>query len=119
MSKPKPCCKTLGPWLAANLGKRCLAPLTGTDARALAAAVHIAELYSYHQERGVMEAFARIVLCMQSSTRELAYHAIAHVMDWSDRRRLWCEAGLPEFSMETHCAFEPARIYEVGSKLVP
>ena len=43
---------------------------------------------------------------MQPSTQELAYHAIAHVMDWSDRAELWIKAGLPEFATR-QCSFEP------------
>ena len=42
--KQKPKCETLLPWLKANLGKHCLGPLTGTDAKALAAAVQTIEL---------------------------------------------------------------------------
>lgn len=110
--KPKPCCQNLLPWLRANLGQRCLAPLTGTDARALAAAVHIIELYAYHGDIHVLTAFGHIVRCMQPSTQELAFHAIAHVMDWSDRKHLWLLASLEPFEPRV-CAFEPARIYEV------
>jgi hypothetical protein len=95
-------------WLQANLGKRCLAPLTGTDAKALTAAIHIIELYSYHREDQVLVAFRNIIMCMQETTRELAYHAIAHVMDWSDRNEIWCRAGLSTFSFPLRrCAFEP------------
>jgi len=93
------------PWLKANLGKNCLAPMTGTDSRALAAAVQTVELYAYHEDAGILEAFGRLVKCMQPSTRELAFHAIAHVLDWPDRRRVWMEADLPEFQPR-RCAFE-------------
>ena len=105
-SKPKPCCESLYPWLRANLGKDCLAPVTGTDARALTAASHIILLYAYHGEKSLLLAFGHIVRCMQPQTQELAYHAIAHLMDWSDRRTIWLEAGLPEFKPR-RCAFEP------------
>ncbi len=105
--KPKPCCQSLRPWLEANLAKGCCAPLTGTDARALDAAVHIAELYSYHREPAVLEAFGIIVRCMQDTTQELAYHAIAHVMDWSDRSRLWHDAGLALSATPRRCQAEP------------
>ena len=106
MSKSKPCCAALLPWLRANLGNGCTAPLTGTDAKALTAAVHIIELYSYHRQQTVLEAFGRIVECMQPHTQSLAYHAIAHVMDWGDRAEVWTLAGLPEF-VPSRCAFEP------------
>lgn len=106
MSKPKPKCETVFPWLRANLGPHSLAPLTGTDTRALRAAVQIIELYSYHPEPEVLKAFGLIVGCMQSTTQELAYHAIAHAMDWSDRSDIWVKAGLPEFAPRK-CSFEP------------
>jgi len=105
MKKIKPPCETLPTWLKDNLGKHCLAPLTGTDAKALAAAVQLIELYSYERRPSVLEAFALTVLCMQSTTQELAYHAIAHVMDWSDRAPIWLQAGLPKFNPR-RCAFE-------------
>lgn len=106
--KAEPPCKTLLPWLRANLGKRCLAPLTGTDARALAAAVQIAELWTVADERRpVAAAFGLVVgSSMQASTQYLAYHAIAHVGDWSFRRELWEMAGLPPIHPRL-CAFEP------------
>jgi len=103
--KTKPKCETLLPWLRANLGKSCLGPLTGTDAKALAAAVQTVELYAYDPSPAVISAFGQIVSRMQPSCQELAYHAIAHVMDWSDRSRIWIAAGLPEFSRRK-CAFE-------------
>lgn len=103
--KPKPPCETVYPWLRANLGKNCLAPLTSTDARALSAAVQIVELYAYCHSPEVARAFGDVVRCMQSSTREFAYHAIAHVMDWSDRSKIWSKAGLPAFTPR-RCAFE-------------
>lgn len=109
MSKHKPPCQTIIPWLRANLGKNCTAPLTGTDARALSAAVQIIELYSYHSRPEVLKAFGAVVSCMQPTTRELAYHAIAHVMDWTDRFDLWLKAfgRGPEFTPR-RCQFEPS-----------
>lgn len=101
----KPKCATLLPWLKANLGKHCLGPLTGTDYRALAAAVQIIDLYAETRDRSIIEAFAIAVLCMQSGTQELAYHAIAHVMDWPDRAEIWNSAGLPTFTPR-RCAYE-------------
>jgi hypothetical protein len=97
---------TVMPWLASNLGMACLGLLTGTDFRALCASVLIVELYSVHPAEEVSAAFRIIVCQMQESTRELAYHAIAHVMDWSDRKRLWALAGLPPISNPRRCAFE-------------
>lgn len=110
MSKTKPVAETIFPWLRANLGKNCLGPLTGTDARALRAAVQIIDLYSYHRDKSVLEAFQKVVFCMQPHCQEFAYHAIAHVMDWSDRPLIWraAELDVPEYCFVPRvCAFEP------------
>ena len=104
--KSKPKCETLYPWLRSNLGDRCLAPLTGTDARALDAAVQIVELYCFCAHPEVAQAFGAVVSQMQRSTRELAYHAIAHPMDWCHRSELWAEAGLDPIPVRK-CSFEP------------
>lgn len=103
--KTKPPCTTILPWLKANLGPRCTAPLTGTDVCALFAAVQIIELYCIHTEQSVLDAYALVVQQMQPGTRELAYHAIAHVMDWSHRADLWLRAGLSPFNPR-RCAHE-------------
>jgi hypothetical protein len=113
--KYQPHSVTIFPWLRSNLGRRCLAPLTGCDTRALRAAVEIIELYSYDPAPSVLEAFGAIVRRMQPSTQELAYHAIAHVMDWSNRSELWVKAGLPEFGPQK-CSFEPGGSYVDLSK---
>ncbi len=96
MNPKKPPCATVLPWLKANLGNKCLAALTSTDAKALAAAVQTIELYAFDSDPTNIEAFALIVRCMQPKTMHLAYQAIAHVMDWSDRSRIWKMAKLPE-----------------------
>lgn len=101
----KPPTVTLFPWLRSNLGKHCLAPLTGTDARALLAAVQVIDLYSVHREKDVLGAFGILVLCMQPSTRELAFHAIAHVVEWSDRAPIWRDAGLTLPTDLRRCSF--------------
>jgi hypothetical protein len=103
--KNTPACETVFPWLRANLGKHCLAPLTGTDRKALEAAVQIISLYAYAEAPSVIEAFGIVVRRMQPSTQELAYHAIAHVTDWSYRSRIWVAAGLPEFA-PARCVYE-------------
>lgn len=95
MAKAKPECEDLRRWLVANLGKEALAPLTGTDARALAAAVHIVELYSYDRQPRVAQAFGLVVSRMQEKTRYLAFHSIAKVMEWDTRFELWTLANLP------------------------
>jgi len=111
MPKPQPACVTLYPWLKSNLGTRCLNPLTGTDKRALDAAVQIIELYSAQRCMPVLDAFAAIVGQMQSSTMHLAYHAIAHVMDWSDRDTIWRAAGLMPLLDPGSCSAEPPTDY--------
>lgn len=93
-------------WLIANLGERCLAPLTGTDSRALQAALHVLELYAYDGDSSLLAAFRIVVHRMQPKNFGLAYHAIAHVLDWRDRSRIWIAAGLPEFA-PGRCAMEP------------
>ena len=103
--RQKPACETIRPWLKANLGKHCTGALTGTDNRALDAAVQIINLYSYDPGPEVVEAFGLVVRRMQPSTQYLAYHAIAHVTDWSFRHELWVAAGLPEFAVG-RCAYE-------------
>ncbi len=91
--RPKPPAVTIYPWLRANLGARCLGPLTGTDARALKAAVQIVEHYSYDPHLNVALA--------------LAYHAIAHVMDWHNRPELWERARLEPLTNIPRCEYEP------------
>ncbi len=106
MSKPAKPCTTIAKWLRENLGPRCLAPLTGTDSRALDAAVQIIELWAYDRDHHLEVAFGLVVARMQPKCRELAYHAIAHVVEWSDRARIWDAAGLEPF-VPAVCAYEP------------
>lgn len=105
---PTPVCKDLPTWLQANLGDRCLAPLTGTDTKALSAVAHILLLYSYDRSPEVLNAFALVVMRMQPHCQQFAYHAIAHAMNWEDRAVLWNEAELPPLDPPTaRCKFEP------------
>lgn len=99
-------------WLHDNLGRDALAPLTGTDTRALRAAVEIIELYSYDRHSFVLAAFRLVVERMQPHTRWLAYHAIAMVMDWGDRREIWDAAGLDFTPVigKPRCQAEPRRL---------
>ncbi len=108
MPTPKPYAATIYPWLRANLGPRALAPLTGTDASALKAAVHIVDLWTHNRSStDVAAAFGKVISQMQPHTQELAYHAIAHVCEWSDRQMLWMMAFLPPIENPRICAFEP------------
>ncbi len=104
--KITPPCKTVLPWLKANLGKGCLAPLTTVDRLALAAAVEIVQLYAVTQHPEIVKAFGLIVRQMQKSTQELAYHAIAHCLDWHNRPRFWAAAGLEPIPVRM-CKYEP------------
>ncbi len=66
-----------------------LAPLTGTDHKALAAIADALTLYSYCGRENVLVAVALLAGEMQGSTRPLARELIAYAMDWGDRERLW------------------------------
>ncbi len=92
MSAVASVCKTGPTWLKHHHGRTSLAALTGQDARALAAFFHLVELYAVSDASGGMRALEAMhctVLAMQPSTRWLAREAIAHVLDWGDRDRLW------------------------------
>jgi hypothetical protein len=103
----KPPAETVLDWLRSNLGDRSLAPLTGCDTRALRASVQIIEQYGYDRHEDVLRAFRHVVSRMQLHTRELAYHAIAHPLDWSDREKVWRASGLARFDLKLTCSFEP------------
>lgn len=106
--KSKSVADTVLPWLRANLGSSCCAPLTGTDVRALKAAVQILELFSSDHDDRVLKAFGIVVAKMQPSTQELAYHAIAHVLEWQHRDRIWNEVlHLPKLENIRRCQYEP------------
>ncbi len=110
MPTPNPPAATIFTWLKQNLGPRCLAPLTSVDAAALKASVQLAELCCYQQNADVLAAYRITVLQMQPHCRRLAFHAIAHVRDWSDRREMWVDSGLIEDEPITEafgrCKFE-------------
>ena len=106
MNKPK--CVTVMPWLKAQFGKTCLAPLTTTDALALAAAVQCAELWAWTGGKPTAAtAFGDVVVLMQEKTRYLAYHVVAHCAEWTDRERLWQASGMPPLARVGVCAYEP------------
>lgn len=74
-------------WLRAN--KHDLAPLTGTDRKALAAIAECWQLYAYTGTECVLRAISELLKVMQPKTRHLARELIAYAMDWGDRDRLW------------------------------
>ena len=106
MNTENPVATTVFPWLRENLGDRSLSVLVGNDYRAISAAVQIIELYSYDGHPSLVAAYGAVVRRMSPPGQEFAYHAIAHVMDWPDRSRIWVEAGLPEFAPQL-CVNEP------------
>jgi hypothetical protein len=95
-ARRKASCDELLKWFKdnPNLPGLSLGALTGTDHRALAAAVHLLELYAGGGNTNTLDAFRIVVNQMQPSTRVFAFHAIAFLLDWSDRSRIWHEAGL-------------------------
>ncbi|RYD39781.1 MAG: hypothetical protein EOP85_15380 [Verrucomicrobiaceae bacterium] len=104
----QPVSKTIRPWLRENLGRTCLAPLTGTDHAALDAAVHLLELYA--RDRGdtsPLTAFRIAVMRMQPTCHRYAFHAIAHVLDWKDRGIIWSYLELPLPQYIGLCKYEP------------
>lgn len=102
-------------WLRANLGKGCTACCTGHDAKAIAAAVAIVNLYGYdiYRNAAAIKAFYTVVICMQHSSRFLAYHSIAMILDWPDRQRLWDAANLPVADFG-RCKCEPTELTRVA-----
>jgi hypothetical protein len=106
VSDYQPPAATVLDWLRSNLGPNALAPLTGSDVKALRAATQIMEAYGYDRHPALMDAFALVVSRMQSKCRHLAYHAIAHPLDWSDRAKIWMAIGNVEIP-SSKCSFEP------------
>jgi len=113
--KPDPACRSVLRWLLEPAdhvppsaigasdqpdprchGKHALAPLTGQDARALAAFVHLVELYSCADRAGAehaVRAMYHAAQAMQPTTRPLAQEVIAFVLNWDDRVTLWQRIG--------------------------
>lgn len=101
----KPAAQTITKWLRQN--GQALGGLTGCDARALRAAVQIVELFAYDGTRDIALAFGACVRRMQPETRHLAFHAIAHVMDWDDRAKMWAAAELEPLGQIPACTYGP------------
>lgn len=108
-TRPKPPCATISMWLRENLGP-CMGGLTGQDWPALKSAVQIVELWcsaDHESKQQAAVAFGAVVRCMQPNLRYLAYHAIAHVGDWSHRDKIWRDAGLTPLENIRRCKHEP------------
>lgn len=108
--KNDPVCKTVLPWLRANLGNYCLGCLTGYSGRALAAAVQTIAAYNSSDTRHegqLLSAFRAIVMTLDEPERHLVYQAIAHQMNWCDRASLWRKADCPPLvNPPARCKFE-------------
>ena len=108
MSTQKTPAQTIGPWLKAN--GMSLGGLTGQDWSALRAAAEIMGLYARCDsitEPLALSAFRSVVCAMQPKERHLAYHAIAHALDWHNRAELWERAGLKPLDHIPRCQNGP------------
>lgn len=107
--------ETVLDWLRSNLGSAALGPLTGSDTRALRAAVQIIEQFAYDRDPSLLAAFRCVVGRMLPHNQELAFHAIAHVLNWDDRIEIWSVAFAArpsEFKFKWKCSFEPGGCYK-------
>jgi len=90
-------CQTGPRWIGDRIAretgnKSALAPLTGQDARALSAFLHLVRLWGSSDEdgcRNALLAMAYTVKAMQPSTRHLAKAGIPHVLDWGHEEEIW------------------------------
>jgi hypothetical protein len=92
MGLEKPVCRDYAVFLKTHLGKSCLAPLTGQDARALHAFLHAVQLWGnsdYEGRRHAETAMRALALAMQPSTRHLAKRSIPRVLDWGHEDQIW------------------------------
>lgn len=108
MAAQKTPAQTVGPWLKAN--GMYLGALTGQDWAALRAAAECMGLYARSDDTGEAQsliAFKACVLAMQPSTRYLAFHAIAHLLDWGDRWTIWRRCGLAIPDTLPECKYGP------------
>lgn len=100
----KPPCKTVLTWLRnvsdhpewpgdhAAHGRDALAPMTGQDMAALAAFVHLVDLYGRSDDAGrraALDAMTAVVRAPQLKVLHLFRESIAHILDWRDRAVLW------------------------------
>lgn len=74
-------------WLASN-GHN-LAPLTGTDRKALLAIAACWDLFAYTRSLRTLHAIQALLTQMQPTTAPITRDLIARSMDWSDRERYW------------------------------
>jgi hypothetical protein len=108
-AKYQPPAATIGRWLREN--GHALGGLTGQDWPALRTAASIVDLWCSADSEGRVQAaiaFNAVVHAMPPELRYLAYHAIAHVGDWSHRDELWDKAQLSPLEHIPPCKYEPA-----------
>lgn len=95
-------------WLKANLGPKCLAPLTSHDVEALLAASAIVPMISWEgAPDALFDAFAACVNEMQPHCRYLAFHAIAAELDWGHRAMIWGRCRLSFDDVRGVCVHGP------------
>lgn len=95
--KEKPVCVTGPKWIRDRRerehgDKYALAPLTGQDARALSAFLHLVALYGGSDDNGremALLAMGYTLRAMQPKTRYLAKAGIPSVLDWSHEEEIW------------------------------
>lgn len=100
--KEKPVCQTGPKWIADRQArergdKHALAPLTGQDARALSAFLHLVSLYGGSDDTGremALLAMGYTLRAMQPKTRYLAKAGIPSVLDWSHEEAIWRQVEL-------------------------
>jgi hypothetical protein len=83
-------------FLRANYGKRVLAPLTGQDHAALATFANALDGYTRADgpgQRYFLLAMWCATMCMQRSTRPLAWKGVPSFLDWPDEFRLQLRAA--------------------------
>lgn len=90
--KPRPPEKIASEFIRARLGKRCFAPMTGTDWKAWHAFVHLLTLWGYTLNPSAVDAMRATVACAQTrheDVMQIFVQTIPAVLDWGDVARLW------------------------------
>ena len=134
MSAPPPLCQTGVAWLVHAYGRDCLVALTGQDSAALAASLHVLDLYARGDapgKRSTVIALRALVAAMQPHARERVRWAIEFVLDKQAQARLWprlsvsvgdaihsARALIKLALNEENDAIERQKISEIGAKLI-
>lgn len=99
-------------WVANRLGKQALAPLTGTDRKALDGFLHALRLWRAAPDDHVIAALRALVMVMQPSTRHIAKAAIPGMLDWSDEDVIW--AAIMAVTVDDLKTTEAGAVYRRG-----